>query len=149
MLKVNHEKCTGCGTCLDACIVEAISLRTDKAEIDQKLCNACGECAVICPSEAIIAVDAPLPAEIIPSQPIRVSKAQTTVMTTSQKITPFIGSVLSLASRELLPRFADAIVGSLEKRLEKSAHSMPDIYPHAPQESLGRRRRQRKRAGRR
>lgn len=51
--EVNREKCTGCGLCVGACPVEAISLENDKAKIDGEKCVDCGRCVEECPSEAI------------------------------------------------------------------------------------------------
>lgn len=51
--KVNEEKCTGCGDCVDSCPTEAISLNNEKAKIDPDVCAECGDCINTCPSEAI------------------------------------------------------------------------------------------------
>ena len=49
---VDKEKCTGCGTCVDTCPVEAITVE-DKAVIDKENCIECGVCVEGCPEEAI------------------------------------------------------------------------------------------------
>lgn len=51
--KVDTALCTGCGACVEACPVEAISLRDNKAIIDAKKCVDCGACESECPAEAI------------------------------------------------------------------------------------------------
>ena len=51
--KVNAELCTGCGTCVEACPVEAISLVDDKAKVDEDTCVDCANCVGECPTEAI------------------------------------------------------------------------------------------------
>jgi uncharacterized Fe-S center protein len=51
--KVNVKKCTGCGTCIAACPVQAICLVNEKASIDRTRCIGCGECVVVCPERAI------------------------------------------------------------------------------------------------
>jgi ferredoxin len=47
------DECTACGSCLEACSVEAIKEGEDKYVIDEKLCTDCGECCDSCPMEAI------------------------------------------------------------------------------------------------
>lgn len=52
-VEVNQDKCTGCGLCVEACPVEAISLENDKAKVDDEKCIVCGRCVEECPNEAI------------------------------------------------------------------------------------------------
>jgi len=52
-VQINQEKCTGCGLCVDACPVEAISMEDDKAKVDKDKCTECGLCVEECPNEAI------------------------------------------------------------------------------------------------
>lgn len=51
--KVTRKKCIGCEECADHCSQHAISLKEEKAVIDQETCIGCGECILICPNEAI------------------------------------------------------------------------------------------------
>ena len=51
--KVKRKKCVGCGDCVQHCAHEAISLKEDKASIDQEKCVGCSECILICPNSAI------------------------------------------------------------------------------------------------
>jgi coenzyme F420-reducing hydrogenase delta subunit/ferredoxin len=69
---VDEQRCTGCGTCIDQCPINAISMceregDLDVALIDPTLCVACGNCVVGCPVKAIhhpLAGDAQIMAEI-------------------------------------------------------------------------------------
>ena len=52
--KVDEEECTGCGTCVDECPQEAISLNDDDiAVVNEDECTDCGMCVDACPTEAI------------------------------------------------------------------------------------------------
>ena len=53
--KVNKEECTGCGTCVEECPSEAITIDEEQgcAVIDEEECVDCGACEEVCPSEAI------------------------------------------------------------------------------------------------
>jgi Pyruvate/2-oxoacid:ferredoxin oxidoreductase delta subunit len=51
---VDTDACTGCGTCLDWCPTDAITLNDDGvAQRDQNACLGCGVCARFCPESAI------------------------------------------------------------------------------------------------
>ena len=51
--KVDSEKCTGCGSCVDECPSEAISMADGCAVVDAGACIDCGVCVDACPVEAI------------------------------------------------------------------------------------------------
>lgn len=51
---INADECTGCGTCVDECPVEAISMNDDDiAVVNADECTECGACVDACPVEAI------------------------------------------------------------------------------------------------
>jgi heterodisulfide reductase subunit A len=55
---VDERLCTGCGTCVETCAFQAISLEKGEgvlstAQIAPLLCKGCGNCATACPSKAI------------------------------------------------------------------------------------------------
>ena len=54
MAYVISDECIACGTCIDECPVEAISVG-DIYTIDKDLCTDCGSCAEVCPVDAISA----------------------------------------------------------------------------------------------
>jgi ferredoxin len=51
---IDPEACTGCGTCVEWCPTDAISLNEDDlAQRDESACLGCGVCSRFCPEEAI------------------------------------------------------------------------------------------------
>ena len=52
-VKVDPEKCVGCGTCLDVCVFVGRNIIDGKAVIDQEKCLGCGRCEKVCPNGAI------------------------------------------------------------------------------------------------
>lgn len=52
---INSNECVGCGTCIDECPTETISLNEDNIAIVDKInCLGCGACVDVCPTCAII-----------------------------------------------------------------------------------------------
>jgi pyruvate formate lyase activating enzyme len=47
------SKCIKCGTCVDICPENAITLHSDGITTDTGLCTLCGKCAEVCPTKAI------------------------------------------------------------------------------------------------
>jgi len=50
---IDESRCTGCGSCLDVCSREAISIDRGVAVIDASTCDDCGSCFSVCPQGAI------------------------------------------------------------------------------------------------
>ncbi len=58
-IKVNPNVCEGCGTCIETCIFEAISIKDGKATHNDA-CRGCGRCARYCPNNAVtLTIDNP------------------------------------------------------------------------------------------
>jgi len=64
---LDPEECIGCGTCIEKCQFNAITLVGEKAEINLENCWGCGNCAVNCPQTAISLKEV-RPPEHIPEQ---------------------------------------------------------------------------------
>lgn len=50
---VDLDKCTGCGSCAEACRFNAIACVVEKVLVFAELCHGCGGCTYACPSHAI------------------------------------------------------------------------------------------------
>ncbi len=56
---LNADTCTGCGTCVERCQMEAIHLSDSTAALDLKRCIGCGLCVSTCPSDSLSLVRKP------------------------------------------------------------------------------------------
>ena len=55
IVRIDEEKCDGCGQCATACVEEAIVIVGGKAKVvSESFCDGLGECLGSCPREAII-----------------------------------------------------------------------------------------------
>jgi len=57
-VKVDVEKCTGCGTCVDVCpaeVFEIVDGKSSPVNVDE--CLACHSCEAQCPEGAIEVID--------------------------------------------------------------------------------------------
>ncbi|PKN72111.1 MAG: ferridoxin [Deltaproteobacteria bacterium HGW-Deltaproteobacteria-10] len=53
-LKLNENKCTGCGMCLDVCPHAVFKMNSSHAVIrNRDACMECGACSLNCPTNAI------------------------------------------------------------------------------------------------
>ena len=48
----DEDECTGCGACVDACPVNALSMEGDYPLVDEEWCIGCGVCVPPCPAGA-------------------------------------------------------------------------------------------------
>lgn len=54
-LRLDTDKCTGCGTCLDVCPHAVLAKQNGKVRIhDRDACMECGACSRNCPHGAIV-----------------------------------------------------------------------------------------------
>lgn len=53
MMKVDVEKCVGCGQCVKDCFPKDIEIIDGKAKINNETCIKCGHCIAVCPKNAV------------------------------------------------------------------------------------------------
>ena len=57
-IKIDSEKCTGCGTCVDVCPVGVYELREGKSvAVNVDECIVCRTCEAQCPENAITIIE--------------------------------------------------------------------------------------------
>jgi len=57
-IKIDNEKCDGCGTCVDTCPVEVFEIREEKSVVvNPDECLVCMACEVQCPNGAIKVIE--------------------------------------------------------------------------------------------
>ena len=58
IIRIDKEKCNGCGACADACHEDAIAIINGKAQlIRDDYCDGLGDCLPTCPTNAITFVE--------------------------------------------------------------------------------------------
>ena len=122
MVYVDTEKCTGCGTCAEACPVEAISLVGGTAEVDQERCTDCEVCVEVCPNGAMLAVREPLAERAVvpivrPATEVIQVRPQPAPVSLWVRAAPAVGATLTFLGRNVAPRVANYLLNALDRRL--------------------------------
>ncbi|MBT9778747.1 4Fe-4S dicluster domain-containing protein [Clostridium sp. MCC353] len=53
MIKIDSDKCIGCGLCAKTCVAHNIELKNGLARTLSEHCLMCGQCSAVCPKEAV------------------------------------------------------------------------------------------------
>ena len=126
MVYVDIEKCTGCGTCAQACPVEAISLVGGTATVDQERCTDCEACVEVCPNGAMLAVREPVVERaavpsVRPAPEVIQVMPQSAPVSLWAKAVPAAGAALAFLGRNIAPRLATYLVNALDRQLSGQA----------------------------
>ena len=93
IIKIDEEKCNGCGACAAACHEGAIEMVNGKARLTREdYCDGLGDCLPACPTDAISFEEREAPAY----DETAVKEAQAKVITTGLAgglITPYKGGL--------------------------------------------------------
>lgn len=52
-VRIDKERCVGCGMCVKVCVAHNIEIKEKKAEVLLDGCIMCGQCSAVCPKKAI------------------------------------------------------------------------------------------------
>ncbi len=142
LLYIDRTKCSGCAACVDACPSGAIILEgiDGVVTISPALCNECLVCLDVCPTGAIRRAKSSelVPAgdnEIIEGQVIEDKVIPASVSgplvapRAPGRLATLAGTALAFVGHWLLPRAADALVGSVERRLTRGTGPVSSSTP--------------------
>jgi NAD-dependent dihydropyrimidine dehydrogenase PreA subunit len=119
MLHMNLDACTGCGVCVVACPVGALTLVAGKAVINTELCIACKACIEVCPTGAIAVVTPPMQAALATTQAPATARSPQKKDTAPGGLVLWTGIALALVEHRIVPRLADAFNVALEQWLSR------------------------------
>ncbi len=99
-MKIDAEKCVGCGICLDYCNVGAISIKDQKAVIDGNVCVECWLCYRnhVCPNDCFEPTALETPADVfkhVLSDPTETSAERASLAEEPRKPRPMTSRVVS------------------------------------------------------
>ena len=145
---------------MEVCPTGAIYLVNSRATIDQTLCSECEACIAACPTEAItLATPERGPAAEPVRAPARRPEPAVVQVTTQTvpvpfrtRVLPVVGAGLAWAGREILPRLADLLQDTLDRRTSGRQAAGIARDPGSPLlggKGSGRQWRRRRRGGRR
>ncbi len=95
---INKNKCTGCGICVEECLVNAITIKENKAEINMNECIRCGKCHDICPQEAVRHDSEKIPVEV--EQNLNKTKQLIKNFKTKEEQEAFLGRMIKYYNKE-------------------------------------------------
>ena len=128
MLRVDSERCKGCGVCLDVCPTGAIHLVNRVATIDANLCRECEACVQACPQGAIQRVTEQAPVVVEGEAVVLTERQEVTRQVVAAPARPVpkpwlsgLGTVLAFLGREIVPRVTASLLDAWDRRRAAAA----------------------------
>jgi len=124
MIRVNLERCTGCGACVGACPAKAIHIAGGHAVVDETSCRLCEACISACPETALSNV----PVVIVPTSPsqypsptpsraaIHEVPVPRAAVPWRERVLPALGALVGMATRYVIPHLAEAFLFTSKAR---------------------------------
>jgi NAD-dependent dihydropyrimidine dehydrogenase PreA subunit len=136
VIRIDDQRCTGCGACVTVCPTGAIRLAEDAAgyhaEVDETKCQECEACLQACPEKAIVSdVESTLEGELIEVKatplsvepPPREMRLDRLTPETALQVRTWLGAALAFAGREIVPRLAASLLDTWDRRASRSTPS--------------------------
>jgi NAD-dependent dihydropyrimidine dehydrogenase PreA subunit len=129
MIRVDRERCTGCGACVEVCPTGAIRLTEDEtgrhAEIDEERCQECEACVEACPEGAIAsrvepAIEKALVEVKAAHVPVEPQPREVRLVRRAPKALIWLGPALAFVGREIVPRLAASLLDAWDRRTNRS-----------------------------
>ena len=114
IIKINEEKCNGCGACAAACHEDAIQMIDGKAKLTREdYCDGLGDCLPACPTNAISFEEREAPA--YNEEAVKAAKAQNAAKTHGTLPCGCPGTHSKAISREVTQKQYDNIQSQLSQ----------------------------------